>query len=137
MSGFEDKVKALIIDALDNNKTGGGDIDALFKTKDGFIIIEFLRCITVRPFDSHPNKYWNYNQLDKRGNKFKFISLWALAQKTNSQLVLINYEDSREQFKVIEVKGLSDSKKIYDQVETRMTLNQFKSWFNDLVNNSI
>ena len=57
---FDDEIKALIIEALDGNKTGGGDIDALFKTADGFILTEFLRCVTVRPFNSHPNRYWNY-----------------------------------------------------------------------------
>ena len=111
---FDDEIKALIIEALDGNKTGGGDIDALFKTKEGFILIEFLRCVTVRPFSSHPNRYWNYG-MEKIGNKNKFLALWNLAQKTGSKLILINYEDSRKQFKAIEVKGLSDSRKIYDE----------------------
>lgn len=129
---FDDEIKALIIEALDGNKTGGGDIDALFKTADGFILIEFLRCVTVRPFNSHPNRYWNYG-MAKIGNKNKFLALWNLAQKTNSKLILINYEDSREQFKVIEVKGLSDSRQIYDEVSTNMNFDQFKTWFRDLV----
>lgn len=125
---FDDEVKALIIEILDDNKTGGGDIDALFKTKDGFVIVEFLRCIKVRPFESHPNRYWNYG-MAKTGNKNKFLALWNLAQKTGSKLILINYEDSREQFKIIEVKGLSDSKQIYDEVSTKMNFEQFKTWF--------
>ena len=69
----------------------------------------------------------------KIGNKNKFLALWNLAQKTNSKLILINYEDSREQFKVIEVKGLSDSRQIYDEVSTNMNFEQFKAWFRDLV----
>ncbi len=125
---FDDEVKALIIETLDDSKTGGGDIDALFKTKDGFVIVEFLRCIKVRPYESHPNRYWNYG-MAKTGNKNKFLALWNLAQKTGSKLILINYEDSREQFKIIEVKGLSDSKQIYDEVSTKMNFEQFKTWF--------
>lgn len=133
---FDDEVKALIIEALDSNKTGGGDIDSLFRLKDGFVVIEFLRCVTVPPFTSHPNFYWDYNNLEKRGNKFKFITLWNIAQKTNSKLFLVNYEDSRVQFKIIEVKGLSDTKKIYDEVVTKMNFEQFKVWFNELVDKS-
>lgn len=134
---FTDEVKAIIIDALSGNKTGGGDIDVLLRLKEGFSIIEFLRCVSVRPFTSHPNFYWSYNNFDKRGNKFKFLTLWNLAQKTNSKLILINYEDSREQFKIIEVKGLSDSKRIYDQVITEMNFDAFKKWFNDLISKSV
>ena len=125
---FDDEIKALIIEALDENKTGGGDIDALFKTKDGFVIIEFLRCLTVRPFESHPNRYWNYGTA-KTGNKNKFLALWNIAQKTGSKLILVNYEDSREQFKIIEVKGLSDSKQINDETSIKMNFEQFKTWF--------
>jgi hypothetical protein len=133
---FDDDVKSLIIEALNNNKTGGGDIDSLFRLKEGFVVIEFLRCVTVRPFNSHPNRYWDYVP-DKIGNKNKFIALWNIAQKTNSKLILINYEDQREQFKIIEVKGLSDSRKIYNEIITTMNFDEFKQWFNELISNSI
>jgi hypothetical protein len=132
---FDDEVKALIIEALDNNKTGGGDIDSLFRLKEGFIVIEFLRCVTVRPFNSHPNRYWDYVP-EKIGNKNKFIALWNIAQKTKSKLILVNYEDSREQFKIIEVTGLSESRKIYDEIITKMNFDEFKIWFNDLISKS-
>lgn len=129
---FDDEIKALIIEALDNKKTGGGDIDALFKTKNGFVIIEFLRCIKVRPFESHPNRYWNYGPA-KTGNKNKFLALWNIAQKTGSKLILVNYEDSREQFKIIEVNGMSDSKMIYKEKSFEMNFEQFKVWFKNFV----
>jgi hypothetical protein len=132
---FDDEIKALIIEALDENKTGGGDIDALFKTENGFVIVEFLRCLTVRPFESHPNRYWNYGT-EKTGNKNKFLALWNIAQKTGSKLILVNYEDSREQFKIIEVRGLSDSQKIYDEISTKMNFEQFKTWFKILAGNA-
>lgn len=134
---FDDEVKALIIETLDGNKTGGGDIDTLFRLKDGFVVIEFLRCVSVPPFKSHPNYYWSYNHLDKRGNKYKFITLWNIAQKTKSNLFLVNYEDSRVQFKVIEVKGIDESKGITDQVVTQMDFQTFKNWFNNLINKSV
>lgn len=132
---FDDEIKALIIEALDENKTGGGDIDALFKTENGFVIVEFLRCLTVRPFESHPNRYWNYGT-EKTGNKNKFLALWNIAQKTGSKLILVNYEDSRKQFKIIEVRGLSDSQKIYDEISTKMNFEQFKTWFKILAGNA-
>ncbi len=133
---FDDEVKALIIDALDRNKTGGGDIDALFRLKEGFVVLEFLRCVSVRPFNSHPNRYWDYVP-EKIGNKNKFLALWNVAQKTKSKLILVNYEDSREQFKIIEVKGLSEALKIYDDTSTQMNFEQFKDWFKKLVNESV
>ena len=133
---FDDEVKALIIEALAGNKTGGGDIDSLFRLKEGFVVIEFLRCVSVPPFTSHPNFYWDYDNLDKRGNKIKFITLCNVAKKTKSKLFLVNYEDSRVQFKIIEVKGLSDSKKIYEEVVTKMNFDEFKKWFNELVDKS-
>lgn len=134
---FDDEVKALIIETLDGNKTGGGDIDTLFRLKEGFVVIEFLRCVSVPPFKSHPNFYWSYNNLDKRGNKYKFITLWNIAQKTKSKLFLVNYEDSRVQFKVIEVKGIDENKGITEQVVTQMDFQTFKTWFNTLINQSV
>lgn len=128
---FDDDIKALIIDSLDNSVTGGGDLDGLMRLKDGFLIIEFLRCITVRPFDSHPNRYWDYTP-EKVGNKNKFLALWKLAQKTSSRLILINYEDSREQFKIIEVKGLDEKRKIFEEVITKMNFEEFKTWLRNL-----
>lgn len=133
---YNDEVKALIIEALDGKVTGGGDIDVLLRTKDGFVIVELLRCISVRPFNSHPNRYWDYTNLSKRGNKYKFIALWNLAQATGSKLCLVNYEDSREQFKVIEVKGLSDERKIYDEEEHKLDFDTFKQWFQQLATQS-
>lgn len=126
-----DVVKSLIMSFLDGEMTGGSDIDGLALVEEGFVIIEYLRCVTVRPFNSHPNRYWDYGT-GKTGNKQKFISLWNLAQATQSKLILVNYEDSREQFKLIEVVGLSDKNKIYDDRQTNMDLPTFKSWLMDI-----
>lgn len=133
---FDDAVKALIIESLDKNNTGGGDIDALLRFENCYIIFEFLRCVTVRPFASHPNRYWDYHG-EKIGNKNKFLALWNLAQRTESKLILINYEDSREQFKIIQVKALSEEKKIYDDVQVKMNYDEFKQWFNKALSKSI
>lgn len=59
-----------------------------------------------------------------------------LRKKTGSKLILVNYEDSREQFKTIEVKGLSDSKQIFDEISTKMNFEQFKTWFKSLAANA-
>lgn len=126
-----DEVKSLIMSFLDGGLTGGSDVDGLVLVEEGFVIIEYLRCISVRPFNSHPNRYWDYNQ-GKIGNKQKFIALWDLAQATNSKLFLVNYEDSREQFKLIEVLGLSDKNKIYSDQQTKMDLTTFKAWLIDI-----
>ena len=127
-----DITKEIIIDALQGHRTGGGDIDCLLKTQKGFIMLEFLRCIKIRPYDSHPNRYWDYVP-DKIGNKNKFLALWRLAQKTSSRLILINYEDSREQFKVIEVFALSDEQKIYEEKCQQMEKIAFTIWFQDMI----
>src|SRR5690606_21650492 len=132
---FDDEVKALIIEALGDNKTVGGDIDALFRIKSNFTIIEFIKCDTDRPFDSHPNHYWHYNNPGKTDNKNKFISLWNVAQKTGSALYLVNYEDSREQFKVMKVTGLIESKGITTE-EHKWNFEEFKKWFSLLIEHS-
>lgn len=124
---LDDEIKGLIMECLDNNVTGGADIDGLVCYKDGFFIIEFLRCVTVRPNLSHPNRYWNYGT-GKTGNKQKFLSLWNLAKKTNSKLYLVNYEDNREQFKIIEVLQMNDSKQIFEENITLMNYSEFKKW---------
>ncbi len=60
--------------------TGGFDVDSIYQMPDkSWTIIEFLKCDTVRPFDSHPNRYWFKNSQ-------KFISLWNLKNDLNGTL---------------------------------------------------
>lgn len=122
----DESAKELIIETLGNNPTGGFDLDSVYYINGTYYIIEFLRCIGIKPFYSHPNRYWNLN-------KQKFISLWDITTKLNGQLYLINYEDSREQFKVIRVLDL-DEKGIHNDIEVRWDFEEFKQWF-QLLNN--
>ena len=89
-----------------------------------WVIFEFLRCVTVRPFNSHPRRYW-----DK--NKRKFISLWKLKEQLDADLFLVNYEDSREQFLKIEVLDLN-SAGIQDENAERMNKTEFFSYFKEV-----
>ena len=124
ISKGDDGAKDLIIESLEGKSTGGFDLDSIY-CKDGkYTVIEFLRCETVRPFDSHPKRYWHLNAQ-------KFISLWEIALKLEADLFLVNYEDSREQFKVIKVKKL-DQTGIKEEESVQWNFQQFKQWFQKL-----
>lgn len=97
----DDAAKQLIIDALEGSNTHGFDLDSIFHT-DCWVVIEFLKCDTVPPSVSHPKFYWNQNWR-------KFASLWAITQKLEGRLYLVNYDDARDDFKVIRVESLTPS----------------------------
>lgn len=120
----DDSAKQLIIETLEGEETGGFDLDSVYCINGVYVVLEFLKCDTVRPFDSHPKRYWFKN-------KQKFLSLWAITKKLNGILYLINYEDSREQFKIIYVKDL-DENGIKNEVVKKWNFSQFKSWFKRL-----
>lgn len=120
----DEDAKKLIIETLDRNVTGGFDIDSIYLIDNTYYVLEFLKCDTVRPVNSHPNRYWFKNSQ-------KFISLWEITQKLEGRLFLVNYEDSREQFKVIEVIELTD-KRIIKEKSYNWSFKQFKKWFQDL-----
>ena len=122
ISKQDDGAKALIIEVLDGEKTGGFDLDSVYYIDGKYHVIEFLKCDTVRPFQSHPNRYWYKN-------KQKFISLWDISKKLEATLYLVNYEDSREQFKVIKVKKILENEGIVDEDERKWDFNQFQGWF--------
>lgn len=125
----DDDAKNLIIEALDGKVTGGFDLDSIYRIGDSYAVLEFLKCDTVRPNDSHPRRYWNKN-------KQKFISLWDITQKLEGQLYLINYEDSREQFRVIKVLEL-DKHGIQKEIIKTWNMAQFSKWFQDLNHRAI
>lgn len=120
----DDDAKALIIEALEGNLTGGFDLDSIYLISGTYYVLEFLKCDTVRPNDSHPKRYWHKN-------KQKFISLWALTLKLEGHLYLINYEDSREQFKLIKVEELNETGIIREEIRI-WNFAQFKIWFKGL-----
>jgi len=122
----DESAKELIIEIMGEELTGGFDIDSIYHMPDGkWIIIEFLKCDTVRPFDSHPNRYWYKNSQ-------KFISLFNLKESLNAKLFLVNYEDSRKQFLLIEVKAIDKDKGIIKEDKTKMSFTEFKDFFIDL-----
>jgi hypothetical protein len=124
ISKGDDGAKDLIIEALEGKVTGGFDLDSIYCKNGKYTVIEFLRCETVRPFDSHPKRYWHLNSQ-------KFKSLWEIALKLEAELFLVNYEDSREQFKVIKVKAL-DNSGITEEEFVQWNFTQFKAWFQKL-----
>ena len=89
-----------------------------------WVVFEFLRCVTVRPFNSHPRRYW-----DK--NKRKFISLWKLKEQLDADLFLVNYEDSREQFLKIKVLDLNPEG-IQEEETEEMDKTKFFSYFKEI-----
>ncbi len=121
---IDDDAKSLIIEALEGKVTGGFDLDSIYKINGTYYVLEFLKCDTVRPNDSHPNRYWFKN-------KQKFISLWEITNKLDGLLFLINYEDSREQFKVIKVLEMTNLR--ISKEDTRIwSFDEFKKWFQSL-----
>jgi hypothetical protein len=122
--------KELIIELLGDQVTGGFDIDSVYKINGKWIILELLKCDTVRPHDSHPNRYWFKN-------KRKFISLWEIAQDLKGSLFLLNYEDNREQFLLIKVLDINKENGISKEEKIRLTLEEVKSWFKKLNNHDI
>lgn len=122
----DDSAKELIIEALEGQETGGFDLDSVYRVKDTYYVLEFLKCDTVRPFNSHPRRYWFKNRQ-------KFLSLWDITTKLGGRLYLVNYEDSREQFKVIRVLSLNESG-IQEEKVNLWNFDQFKTWFKALNN---
>tara|TARA_Y100000389_G_C17012910_1_gene295063 strand:+ start:43 stop:456 length:414 start_codon:yes stop_codon:yes gene_type:complete len=120
----DDDAKELIIELLAGKNTGGFDLDSIYIIEDRYFVIEFLKCETVRPHKSHPNRYWFKNSQ-------KFLSLWKITQKLEGRLFLLNYEETREQFLLIEVLNL-DNLGIKKEIKKELNFQQIQSWFQDL-----
>ncbi len=125
----DDDAKILIIEALEEKHTGGFDLDSIYLIEGKYHVLEFLKCDTVRPNESHPKRYWFKNSQ-------KFISLWNITQKLEGVLYLVNYEASREQFKVIKVLDL-DETGITKEKMKEWGFIEFKKWFQDLNSNAL
>lgn len=126
----DDDGKKLIIDLLDDRVTGGFDVDSIYKIDGKWIVLELLKCDTVRPFESHPNRYWFKN-------KRKFLSLWELTHDLKGTLYLLNYEDSREQLLLIKVLEIDKTRGITKEEKRKLTFAEAKTWFQELNNHSI
>jgi hypothetical protein len=124
----EDEAMDLIIEALEGRDTHGFNVDSIFFNKsEGWVVIEFLKCVGVRPHESHPNRYW--------GRVWrKVTALWTLTQKLSGNFYWVTYEHSREQFSILHVTNVDRDKGITAQrIDTDM--NGFKKWYNNLNDN--
>ncbi len=78
----------------------GLDVDFITHTDEGWIVFEYLRCVTVPAVESHPCRYWFRNWR-------KFCQLWSMAQQLDARFILVNYEEPAEGvfgfFRVMEV----------------------------------
>lgn len=132
ISKVDDEAKQLIIDFLDNKPTCGFDLDSVYYIKNrGYVVIEFLKCDTVDPYKSHPNRYWF--------NKQKFISLWNITKKLEGQLYLLNYskhEQWKNNFRIMEVLSLDESKGIETLDIVLGNFESAKKWFSNLNKNA-
>lgn len=124
----EDESMKVIIEALEGKDTHGFNVDSIFfHEREGWVVIEFLKCDTVRPHASHPNRYW-----DKCWRKV--TALWILTQTLKGQFYWITYEDSREQFSILHITNVDRAKGITcDRKNTDIT--GFKKWYNYLNDN--
>ena len=102
----EDESMELIIEALEGKDTHGFNVDSIFFHKTlGWVIIELLKCDTVRPHKSHPNRYWNKCWR-------KVIVLWTLTQQMKGNFFWVTFEHSREQFSILHITAVDKEKGI-------------------------
>ena len=119
----DDDAKILIMEMLEDVDTFGIDIDSIFNHKEkGYMVIEFLKCITVKPHKSHPNRYWN------RCWRKVFV-LFNITKLLDGTFYWVTYEDSREQFSVIKILEIDKEKGITKFERKDWNYSQFKRWY--------
>ena len=108
---------------LDGDHTYTIDSDRIQYHPDrGWILFDFLRCVSVPPQQSHPNRYWFKNSR-------KFQSLWRLAQPLDGTLYLVNYGDDRDLgVRLIHVQDM-DLKGVSEENIKNMDWKDFQGWF--------
>ncbi len=100
----DDGGKALIKDLLGDNPTRGFDLDSVYCINNQYYVIELLFCdVTKNPWprDSHPSRYF----ID---DKRKFLSLWEITKRLDGRLILINYEATHSEYKLMEVSQCTE-----------------------------
>ena len=123
ISKADDDAKILIMELLDGVDTYGIDIDSIFNHKDkGYIVIEFLKCVTVRPHTSSPNRYW------ERCWRKVFV-LFNITKELGGTFYWVTYEDSREQFSVIKILEIDKEKGMTKFERKDWNFTQFKEWY--------
>lgn len=119
---------------LEGKNVYGTDVDLLFRTHEGWIVVEFLKCESGKatPRTSHPQRYW-YNWR-------KFRKLWDLAHDLKGRLVLVNYEEAglsgEGTFRIMEVDmTVRPTSKVVIRtrdIEPVCDFGRFQEWFTDL-----
>jgi len=93
--------------------------------EEGWILFDFLRCVSVPPQKSHPNRYWFKNSR-------KFNNLWNLAQAPEGQLYLVNYADDHDLgVRLIQVQDI-DKQGVCEENIKNMDWETFQGWFRTL-----
>jgi len=118
----DDDAKQLIIDVLSDNETRGFDIDSIYHTEKGWVVMEFLKCDTVNPHNSHPNRYW------KRAFR-KVMSLWSLTKKLDGRFFWITYEVPYGEFSVMEFLEIDIKNGITKETRHNTDFNGFQKWY--------
>ena len=127
----EDPAKRLMIELLEGKDGHGIDIDVLFYHEHyGWTVVEFLKCDTVKPTRSHPNRYWFKNWR-------KFVTLWEVTKKLDGKLFLVNYSDDKsDRSLIIEVLELEKDNGITKQRCKSLNWQELKRWYQD-INDSV
>jgi len=127
----DESSKKLIIDLLEGSETHGFDIDSIYYHRDyGWTIIEFLKCETVLPKDSHPNRYWFKNWR-------KFSAIWKLVKALGGTFFYVNYSDDKNQTfvvsRVIEME-VGEKGRIVEEDRKNVAFRELKEWYKEEIN---
>ena len=141
ISKVDESSKQFIMEMLGDNQTHGIDVDCVyFKDGKSWLIMEFLKCDTVDPFDSHPNRYAK--------NWKKFATLFEITKGLNGNLWLVNYsfeEKWKNHVKLLKVKNVDvgtvkAAATVFNAYvnylsadEEKMELKKFKEIFNEIL----
>ena len=88
----------------------------------GWVIFDFLRCVSVPPQKSHPNRYWFRNSRIFRHN-------WSLKQALDGTLYLINYADDPEMgIRQIDIHEMDENGVIEESIKN-WDFDDFAAWF--------
>ncbi len=95
----EDATRKLLSEMLGGDCTRGIDVDSIVYTPIGWVVIEFCRCVSVSPLQSHPNRYSD--------NWRKYQMLSQIAKGLCGVLYVVNFDDSRNAARVLRVLNIT------------------------------
>lgn len=124
--GVDPNGARFVKELLDGDPTYAVSSDRIhLHPEEGWILFDFLRCVSVPPQKSHPNRYWFKNSR-------KFNNLWRLARALEGQLYLVNYADDRDLgVRLIQVQDI-DGQGVCEENIKNMDWESFQGWFRTL-----